>query len=86
MTLQHGNRVRKNDQKHVVRELQAAAARGQSGSSEPTAGEIERRAYGIYLARNGAPGNAELDWLQAEMQLRACKAAAAQPDRAVEHE
>lgn len=79
MTLRHGNRMRKRSGNEVVRELPAAEAYGQSGSREPTRAEIERRAYDIYLARNGAPGNAESDWLEAEMALRAGKAAA-EPD------
>jgi len=31
---------------------------------------IRARAYEIYLARNGAPGNSESDWRQAEEELR----------------
>ena len=80
MTLRHGNRMRRTSGDQVVRELQAAEACEQSGISEPTRGEIERRAYEIYVGRDGAPGDAELDWLQAENELRARKVAAAQPD------
>jgi len=79
MTLQHGNRIRKNGGKREVRELQAAEA-GKVVDGGPTEDEVRRRAHEIYLSRNGAPGNAELDWLQAETELRARKAAAAQPD------
>jgi hypothetical protein len=32
--------------------------------------QIRARAYEIYLARNGAPGNPESDWRQAEEELR----------------
>lgn len=32
--------------------------------------EIERRAYELYLARGGADGHAEEDWLQAERELQ----------------
>lgn len=78
MTLRQGHRARRTSGDEVVRELQAAEACEQSFGGEPTRCEIERRAYEIYLARNGAPGNAELDWLQAENELRARKAAAAQ--------
>ncbi len=39
-------------------------------SSEPTREEIEQRAYEIYLARGGADGNDQDDWLQAERELR----------------
>ncbi|MBL8877952.1 MAG: DUF2934 domain-containing protein [Phycisphaerales bacterium] len=38
---------------------------------EPTADDIRRRAHQIYLARAGAPGNEVLDWLIAELELRA---------------
>ena len=37
---------------------------------EPTFDEIRQRAYEIYLARGGAPGNSTSDWLQAERELR----------------
>ena len=77
MTRHHGNRMRRTSGDQVVREFQVAEACEQSDSSEPTRAQIERRAYEIYLSRNGAPGNAELDWLQAEIELCARKAAAA---------
>jgi hypothetical protein len=32
--------------------------------------EIQARAYKIFLSRNGAPGDPESDWLQAERELR----------------
>lgn len=79
MTLRHGNRVRRTSGDQVVRDLQAAEGCEPTGGSEPTRGDIERRAYEIYLARNGAPGNAELDWLRAEIELCARTAAAAPP-------
>ncbi len=37
---------------------------------EPTEEQIRRRAYEIFLQRNGAPGSPEADWLQAEAELR----------------
>ncbi len=37
---------------------------------EPTPQEIRDRAYFIYLARGGAPGCADSDWLTAEHELR----------------
>jgi hypothetical protein len=37
----------------------------------PTEEQIRQRAYQIYLARDGAPGNPEWDWQQAELELRA---------------
>jgi hypothetical protein len=56
-----------------VRELEQvdAANNADSGISEDA---IRQRAHEIYLSRNGAPGNAEVDWLQAEIELRARKA------------
>ncbi|MCI0390914.1 MAG: DUF2934 domain-containing protein [Acidobacteria bacterium] len=41
-----------------------------TGAREPTQEEIERRAYELYLARGGAPGQDVDDWLQAECELR----------------
>ena len=32
--------------------------------------EIRRRAYEIYLQRNGAPGDPHMDWLVAEREVR----------------
>lgn len=37
---------------------------------EPTFQEVQERAYLIYLARDGAPGDSTSDWLQAERELR----------------
>lgn len=37
--------------------------------AEITPDRIRVRAYQIYLARNGAPGDAESDWAQAEREL-----------------
>ncbi len=37
----------------------------------PTVEQIRQRAYEIYLARNGRPGNPDWDWQQAELELRA---------------
>jgi len=39
--------------------------------SAPTHEEISRRAYEIYLERNGAPGDPHSDWLRAEAELTA---------------
>ena len=73
MTLRHHNRVTKNGGKQVVRELESADAVDMAESG-PTEDEVRQRAHEHYLSRNGAPGNAELDWLQAETELRACRA------------
>ena len=35
----------------------------------PTEDQIRARAFEIYLARNGGPGDAHADWLQAEREL-----------------
>jgi len=45
-------------------------------SIEPTQDEIKARAFQIYLARNGRPGDSNSDWLQAERELRAEKSKA----------
>lgn len=75
MTLRHGNRVRKNGGAQVVREVQAAEV-GELTDSGPTEDEIRQRAHEIYLSRNGVPGNAAVDWLQAEVELHTRKAGA----------
>jgi hypothetical protein len=36
----------------------------------PSHEQIARRAYEIFLARGGQPGNPEQDWQQAERELR----------------
>lgn len=36
----------------------------------PTVEQIRVRAYEKYCARNGAPGNPIIDWLEAERELR----------------
>lgn len=42
---------------------------GEETHIEITPDRIRLRAYEIYQARNGAPGNAESDWAQAEREL-----------------
>jgi len=37
---------------------------------EPTAEQIRRRAFEIFLSRNGTPGDPASDWVQAERELR----------------
>ncbi len=44
---------------------------------EPTFQEVQERAYLIYLARNGAPGDSTSDWLQAERELQDLRTARA---------
>jgi hypothetical protein len=43
----------------------------------PSREEIRERAYFLYLARNGGPGDADADWLQAERELITERAKAA---------
>lgn len=40
-----------------------------TSARKPTADEIRRRAYELYLARRGVGGSPEQDWLQAEREL-----------------
>jgi hypothetical protein len=72
MTLQHGNRIRQTSGKQVVRELQAAKA-NEVFVGGPTKDGIRQRADEINLSRAGVPGNPVVDWLQAEIELRAHK-------------
>jgi len=60
-----------------------ALQRVAGGPIQPAADEIRRRAYEIYLARNGAPGDPASDWLHAERELREGRAttAARRPKR-----
>ena len=44
--------------------------KGASASRMPSQGEVERRAYQIFLERGGTEGHAEEDWLRAEYELR----------------
>lgn len=76
MVLQHGNRIRKNGGEQLVRELEVVDLGHLADAlpPKPSEHEIRRRAYEIYLSRNGAPGSATLDWLQAECELRAGRA------------
>jgi len=50
--------------KRIIFGKGASAARG------PSQGEIEWRAYQIFLERGGTDGHAEEDWLRAEYELR----------------
>lgn len=72
MTIQHGNRMRQTGGKQVAQEVQAVETL-EPALYEPTEAEIRARAFEIYLRRNGAPGCAEADWLQAETKLRTRK-------------
>jgi len=53
---------------------QAGASVKRRSTADETVGQIaadriRERAYEIYKARNGNPGNESLDWLQAEREL-----------------
>ncbi len=39
-------------------------------ATAPSEEQIRARAYQIYLARHGAPGDPQADWAQAERELR----------------
>ena len=41
-----------------------------AGLNEPSRGEIERRAYELYVARGEVDGYDQEDWLQAEQELK----------------
>ncbi len=58
-----GTSVRPRARSKPIREVPRVAG--------PTETQIRQRAYEIYVARNGAPGNPEWDWQQAELELRA---------------
>ncbi|MFG0285907.1 MAG: DUF2934 domain-containing protein [Phycisphaerales bacterium JB039] len=49
----------------------AGRALGEETRNEITPDRIRLRAYEIYQARNGAPGDEVSDWLQAEAELNA---------------
>ena len=49
---------------------QPARTNGKLAAGSPTLDQIRRRAYEIFLQRNGAPGTSESDWRQAERELR----------------
>ncbi|TWT41121.1 hypothetical protein RAS1_38140 [Phycisphaerae bacterium RAS1] len=53
-----------------VSRIQAAPAPG-SSSGPISADQIRKRAYEIYLRRNGGPGDPTADWLTAERELLA---------------
>ena len=40
------------------------------GQQPPTEDQIRQRAYEIYCARNGGPGDELADWLKAEVELK----------------
>ena len=60
--------------KTAVMKARSATVRETLASLDPTHDEIKARAFQIYLARNGKPGDSAADWLQAERELRAEKA------------
>lgn len=54
---------------HEATRFRAAPAFELSATDMPSRDDIRERAYFLYLARNGGPGDAESDWLQAEREL-----------------
>ena len=44
--------------------------RSKPAATTITEGQIRERAFQIYLARSGGPGDAYSDWYQAERELR----------------
>ncbi len=52
----------------TARKATAAVARSPA-PVQPTPEQIRARAYEIFLRRNGGPGDAHDDWLQAEREL-----------------
>ncbi len=59
----------------VTKSMGTAASKSPSAASfrhssrRPTEEQIRSRAYEIFLRRNGGPGDAHSDWLQAEREL-----------------
>lgn len=45
-------------------------SRNAGDSKQPTLQAIREKAYEIYKSRKGQPGNAEVDWCEAERALR----------------
>lgn len=60
---------RRNLEKLGASSPPVAGAQIEARPARPTEDEIRKRAHEIYLARNGAPGSCEGDWLQAEREL-----------------
>ncbi len=50
-------------------EKSSAGREAQTAEGRPTRGEIELRAYEIYVEHGSAPGQDVEDWLQAEREL-----------------
>jgi hypothetical protein len=49
---------------------QPAKTNGKLAAGLPTLDQIRRRAFEIYLQRDGRPGTSESDWRQAEREIR----------------
>lgn len=64
--------VKQTSKKTSTRRTTAKKTVKRSGSKSitlPTDEQIRARAFGIYLARNGGPGDAHSDWQRAEREL-----------------
>ena len=55
----------------AVKTAAPRTARRPKTAAGPSYEAIAARAYEIYLGRNGAPGDPNADWLQAEQELAA---------------
>jgi len=58
------------ESENMATERQCAETSARAGTDTV---DIERRAYEIYSSRNGAPGDATSDWLQAEREIEDAK-------------
>jgi hypothetical protein len=59
-----------DESRPAIRFVAAPAPAFELSSTElPSREQIRERAYFIYLARNGAAGDAQADWLRAEQEL-----------------
>lgn len=75
-TMRHGNRARRSSSREQALREAECLDPVETHDIRPSESDIRQRAYEIYVRRGEAPGTAELDWLQAECELRSCKAAA----------
>jgi hypothetical protein len=59
---------------HTPASMPSRSSNPEPGASAPrntpSHEQIARRAYEIFLARSGTPGNPEQDWFQAERELK----------------
>jgi hypothetical protein len=60
-----------NTKEHAMRtpSNQTRSLRGAGPTAPTRADQIREKAYQLFLARNGAPGDATADWLEAEREI-----------------